>query len=292
MPDIHLVEVSPRDGLQNEPTILSVADRISLIERAIAAGARRIEVVSFVNPARVPQMADAEAVVAGLPRGSGATFIGLVLNKRGVLRALETAIDEIGLVCVASDTFGMKNQGQTSAESLGMACESLRFAREQGRAAQAMIGVAWGCPFEGPTDSARVVAMAKRLAEAGSHEIGLADTIGIAKPYEVARLVTDVRAAIGAVPLRIHLHDTRGMGVANALAAIGAGATVLDAAIGGTGGCPFAPGSAGNVATEDLAYALEGGLGLDLDRVVDAAIWLNGKLDRTRTSAVARAMRA
>jgi hydroxymethylglutaryl-CoA lyase len=130
------------------------------------------------------------------------------------------------------------------------------------------------------------------LAEAGSHEIGLADTIGIAKPYEVARLVTDVRAAIGAVPLRIHLHDTRGMGVANALAAIGAGATVLDAAIGGTGGCPFAPGSAGNVATEDLAYALEGGLGLDLDRVVDAAIWLNGKLDRTRTSAVARAMRA
>jgi hydroxymethylglutaryl-CoA lyase len=291
MSDIHLVEVSPRDGLQNEPTILPVADRIALVERAIAAGARRIEVASFVNPARVPQMADAEAVVAGLPRNSGATFIGLVLNKRGVLRALETAIDEIGLVCIASDTFGMKNQGQTSAESLVMACESLRFAREQRRGAQAMIAVAWGCPFEGPTDPARVVAMARTLAEAGSHEIGLADTIGIAKPYEVERLVTDVRAAVGTIPIRVHLHDTRGMGVANALAATHAGATILDASIGGTGGCPFAPGSAGNVATEDLAYAIEGGLGLDLERVADSAVWINERLNRTRTSAVTRAMR-
>jgi hydroxymethylglutaryl-CoA lyase len=291
MPDIRLVEVSPRDGLQNEPTILPIADRIALVERAITAGAKRIEVASFVNPARVPQMADAEAVVAGLPRDSGATFIGLVLNKRGVLRALDTTIDEIGLVCIASDAFGMKNQGQTGAESLEMACNSLRFVREQRRAAQAMIAVAWGCPFEGPTDPARVVAMARQLAEAGSHEIGLADTIGIARPYEVERLVTDVRAAVGAVPIRVHLHDTRGMGVANALAAMRAGATVLDASIGGTGGCPFAPGSAGNVATEDLAYATEGGLGLDLEQVADAAVWLNGKLNRTRTSAVTRAMR-
>jgi hydroxymethylglutaryl-CoA lyase len=291
MPDIQLVEVSPRDGLQNEPTILAVADKIALIERAIAAGARRIEVASFVNPARVPQMADAEAVIAGLRRNSGATYIGLVLNKRGVLRALETAVDEIGLVCIASDTFGIKNQGQTSAESIDMACDGLRFARDQGRSAQATIAVAWGCPFEGPTDPDRVVAMARRLADAGSHEVALADTIGIAKPHQVEQLVTRVREAIGDVPVRVHLHDTRGMGVANGLAAIGAGAIVLDASIGGTGGCPFAPGSAGNVATEDLAYAIDGGLGLDLDRLVDAAVWLNQRLGRTRTSAVTRTMR-
>jgi hydroxymethylglutaryl-CoA lyase len=291
MPDIQLVEVSPRDGLQNEPTILAVVDKIALVERAIAAGARRIEVASFVNPARVPQMADAEAVVAGLPRDSGATYIGLVLNKRGVLRALETAVDEIGLVCIASDTFGMKNQGQTSAESLDMACEGLRFARDQGRSAQATIAVAWGCPFEGPTDPDRVVAMARRLADAGSHEVALADTIGIAKPHQVEQLVTRVREAIGDVPVRVHLHDTRGMGVANGLAAIRGGAAVLDASIGGTGGCPFAPGSAGNVATEDLAYAIDGGLGLDLDRLVDSAVWLNQRLGRTRTSAVTRTMR-
>jgi hydroxymethylglutaryl-CoA lyase len=291
MPDIQLVEVSPRDGLQNEPTILSVADKIALVERAIVAGARRIEVASFVNPARVPQMADAEAVIAGLPRNSGARYIGLVLNKRGVLRALETAVDEIGLVCIASDTFGMKNQDQTSEESLDMACDGLRFARDQGRSAQATIAVAWGCPFEGATDPERVVAMARRLADAGSHEVALADTIGIAKPYEVELLVTRVRKAIGDVPVRVHLHDTRGMGVANGLAAIRAGAAVLDASIGGTGGCPFAPGSAGNVATEDLAYAIDGGLGLDLDRLVDAAVWLNQRLGRTRTSAVTRTMR-
>ncbi|HEX7848329.1 MAG TPA: hydroxymethylglutaryl-CoA lyase [Sphingomonas sp.] len=291
MPDIQLVEVSPRDGLQNEPTILAVADKIALVERAIAAGARRIEVASFVNPARVPQMADAEAVIAGLPRNSGATYIGLVLNKRGVLRALETAVDEIGLVCIASDTFGMKNQGQTSDESLDMACDGLRFAREQGRSAQATIAVAWGCPFEGPTDPDRVVAMARQLADAGSHEVALADTIGIAKPYQVEQLVIRVREAIGDVPVRVHLHDTRGMGVANGLAAISAGATVLDASIGGTGGCPFAPGSAGNVATEDLAYAINGGLGLDLDRLVDSAVWLNQRLGRMRTSAVTRTMR-
>lgn len=292
MADIQFVEVAPRDGLQNEPTVLSVADRVALVARAIASGARRIEVASFVNPARVPQMADAEAAIASLPQGSGTTFIGLVLNKRGVLRALETAIDEIGLVCVASDTFGMRNQGQTSSQSLDMACDGIGFAHREGRAAQAMIAVAWGCPFEGPTDPARVVAMAKRLAEAGSHEIGLADTIGIARPHEVERLVSDVRAAVGAVPIRVHLHDTRGMGVANALAAVRAGATVLDGAIGGTGGCPFAPGSAGNVATEDLAYAMEGGMGLDLQQLVDAAAWLNDKLGRSRTSAVSRAMSA
>lgn len=288
---IELVEVSPRDGLQNEKAILSTEDKIALIERAIAAGARRIEVASFVNPARVPQMADAEAVIAALPRG-GARYIGLVLNKRGALRALETSIDELGLVCVASDAFGERNQGQTSEQSLQMAVECLAFAKAEGRAAQAMVAVAWGCPFSGKTDPERVVAMARTLAEAGSFEIGLADTIGIARPAEVAALVENVRSAVAPLPVRVHLHDTRGMGVANALAALSSGASILDAAIGGTGGCPFAPGSAGNVATEDLLYALGGAADVDLAKTIETAHWLSEKLGRSVTSAVARAVRA
>lgn len=287
---IELVEVSPRDGLQNEPRTLSTTDKVALIARAVAAGARRIEVASFVNPARVPQMADAEAVIAGLPQ-SGARTIGLVLNKRGALRALATAVDELGIVCVASDAFGLRNQGQDSAASLAMACDVLHFARDQGRSAQATIAVAWGCPFAGPTDPARVVAMARALAEAGSIEIALADTIGIARPGAVGALVAAVRAAVAPLPVRVHLHDTRGMGVANAMAAIAAGAVTLDGAIGGTGGCPFAPGSAGNVATEDLAYALDGRLGVDIEALADSALWLNARLGRTRISAVSRALR-
>lgn len=288
---LHFVEVSPRDGLQNEKAVLATADKVELIRRAAAAGARRIEVASFVHPARVPQMADAEAVIAGIGPLDGVTTIGLVLNKRGVLRALETAVDELGLVCVASDRFGQENQGQTSAESLDMACDGIRFALAEGRRAQATIAVAFGCPFAGPTDPARVVAMAKSIAAAGAHEVAIADTIGVARPFEVELLVALVKDAVAPLPVRIHLHDTRGMGVANALAAIRGGATVIDGSIGGTGGCPFAPGSAGNVASEDLAYAIEGGLGLDLPRLVDAAHWLNGRLGRERISAVARTMK-
>jgi hydroxymethylglutaryl-CoA lyase len=287
---MQFVEVSPRDGLQNEPTVLPTPDKVALIRRAVAAGAKRIEVASFVHPARVPQMADAEAVIAALGPVPGVTTIGLVLNRRGVLRALDTGVNEIGLVAVASDAFGAANQGQTSEESLTMACDSLRFAREQGRPAQATIAVAWACPFSGPTDPARVVAMARRLAEAGSHEIALADTIGMARPFEVEALFTQVKAAVGALPLRAHFHDTRGMGVANALAAIRAGAATVDGSIGGLGGCPFAPGSAGNVASEDLAYAIEGELGLDLALLADSAAWINQRLGRTRTSAMAKAL--
>jgi len=283
-----LVEVSPRDGLQNEPTILPVDTKVALIERAIAAGARRIEVVSFVRPDAVPQMAGAEEVVARLRPGA-ARYIGLVLNKRGALRALDTSVDEIGFVCIASDTFGMRNQRQTSEQSLAEARDVLTLAQSEKRDAQAMIAVAWGCPFEGPTPQDRVVAMASALAEAGSLEIGLADTIGIARPSEVEALTRRVREAVAPLPVRVHLHDTRGMGVANALAAIRGGASVIDAAIGGTGGCPFAPGAAGNLATEDLAYALGADLEVDLDALIDTAIWLNGELSRDRVSALVRA---
>jgi len=288
MSSIELVEVSPRDGLQNEPRVLPTADKVSLIRRAIDAGARRIEIASFVHPDKVPQMADAEAVIAAAPRGA-ARYVGLVLNKRGVLRALDTAIDEIGIVCAASDTFGKRNQGMDAAQSLDMACDALRFCREQGRPAQVTIAVAFGCPFEGAVDPARVVEMARRIAEAGSIEIAIADTIGIARPAEVARLAAEVAAAVAPLPLRVHFHDTRGMGVANVMAAVAAGAVTVDAAIGGTGGCPFAPGAAGNVASEDVAYALGDAVDVDIARLVEAAGWLNDKLGRDRTSAVARA---
>lgn len=288
---IELVEVSPRDGLQNEARTLPTADKIELVRRAVAAGARRLEVASFVHPAKVPQMADAEAVVAGLPRGD-ARYIGLVLNKRGALRALDTAIDEIGLVCAASDTFGVRNQGLAAEQSLDMACDVVRFCREQDRAAQVTIAVAFGCPFEGAVDPDRVVTAARRIAAAGATEVAIADTIGIARPGEVEHLAAAVALAIAPLPLRVHFHDTRGMGVANVMAAVRAGAATVDAAIGGTGGCPFAPGSAGNVASEDVAYALSDLVAVDLAALVDTARWLNARLGRTHASAVARSWAA
>lgn len=286
---IEWVEVSPRDGLQNEAVHLSTADKVTLIRRAAAAGARRIEVASFVDPRKVPQMADAEAVVADIPPRTART-IGLVLNERGARRALATAIDEIGVVCAASDAFGLRNQGLDAAASLAMACDVVRLCRAQGRAAQVTIAVAFGCPFEGAVDPARVVAMARAIADCGAVEVAIADTIGIARPAEAERLCAQVAAAVAPLPLRAHFHDTRGMGIANVVAAVRAGARTIDAAIGGTGGCPFAPGAAGNVASEDVAYAMPESIAADLPAIVATAGWLNTRLRRTTTSAVARAM--
>jgi hydroxymethylglutaryl-CoA lyase len=289
---IELVEVSPRDGLQNEDSILSTDDKVALIARAVAAGARRVEVASFVHPRLVPQMADAEAVVAALPRRAGVRHIGLVLNARGAERALQTGIDELGVVVAATDAFAKANQGRTSAETVAMAEAVLARAAGAGRAAQVTIAVAFGCPFEGAVDPRRVVGIARRLAAAGPTEIALADTIGVARPHEVTGLVAALIAAIAPLPVRVHFHDTRGMGVANVCAAVAAGAVTIDAAIGGTGGCPFAPGAAGNVATEDVLYALDGRMEGDLNGIVDTAFWLNERLGRARLSAQMRARRA
>ena len=280
---IEFVEVSPRDGLQNEAKIISVDDKVALIERAIAAGVRRIEVASFVDPRRVPQMADAEAVVARLPDRDDVVYIGLVMNKRGALRALETRIDEIGAVCVATDRFANANQGQTSLESLEMAKDVVRLAKSAGRRAQITIGASFGCPFEGEVDPDHIVAMARSAVEAGPLEIALADTIGVGVPGEIEALVSRVVTAIAPVPVRVHFHDTRNTGIANVWAAINAGASVVDASIGGLGGCPFAPGAAGNVASEDVAYLLDrSGIdaGLDLDRLIDTSKWLGGVIGR------------
>lgn len=286
---IELVEVSARDGLQNEKTILSTANKVALIDKAVAAGARRLEVASFVNPKLVPQMADAEAVIAALPKRDEVRTIGLVLNERGAGRALATAVDELGVVVAASDAFGLANQGLDVDASVAMAGRVIEQARVAGRDAQVTISVAFGCPLSGAVDPARVVDMARRLAAFRPLEIALADTVGVARPDEVSRLVAAVVATVRPLPVRVHFHDTRGTGVANAVAAVAAGAVTVDASIGGTGGCPFAPGAAGNVASEDVAYALNGRMAADVDALCAAAVWLNEKLQRTRTSAMTRA---
>ncbi|MFN4135049.1 MAG: hydroxymethylglutaryl-CoA lyase [Novosphingobium sp.] len=290
---IGFVEVGPRDGLQNEKTLVSTADKLELIGRSIAAGARRIEVTSFVNPRRVPQMADAEAVCAGLPEAPGVSYIGLVMNAKGAERAIATGrLHELGAVCVSTDGFAIANQGQTSDESLAAASGIIAMARAAGLKGQVTIGASFGCPFEGEVSEDRVVAMAAALAKAGPAEIALADTIGVADPAHVARLVKRVAAAIAPLPVRVHFHNTRGTGNANVWAAVEAGASVVDAALGGLGGCPFAPGAAGNVASEDVVYMLHRAgveTGMDLAQLIEANRWLSGVMDRKLPAMVAQA---
>ncbi|HET6537928.1 MAG TPA: hydroxymethylglutaryl-CoA lyase [Sphingopyxis sp.] len=289
---IEIVEVAPRDGLQNEKQIFSTAMKVELIHRMVAAGARRVEVASFARPDRVPQMADAEAVVAGLDLPDDVISIGLVMNKKGALRALETQVKELGAVCIASDSFAGRNQGQTSLESAEMAADVVRFARAEGRRAQVTIGASFGCPFEGEVSADHVVAMAERIAEAGPVEIALADTIGVGVPAQVFALVSRVKAAIGGLPVRVHLHNTRNTGIANAWAAVEAGASTLDSSVGGIGGCPFAPAATGNIATEDLLYLLKRSgveTGYDLARTIEVAHWLGGEMGGALPALVSRA---
>jgi hydroxymethylglutaryl-CoA lyase len=283
MSQIEIVEVGPRDGLQNESVLFSTEQKLEFIRRAIEAGVRRIEAASFVSPKLVPQMADADAVAAGIARREDVTYIGLVLNKRGALRAIEAGLDELGAVCAASDGFAMRNQGQTSDESLAMCCEVVRLARQEGRRAQITISTAFGCPFDGEVDPQRVVEMAKTAAAAGPVEVAIADTIGVAAPREVADLVARVKAAIAPLPVRVHFHNTRNTGLANVWAAVNAGAMTVDASLGGLGGCPFAPRATGNVPTEDVIYMLERSgyrTGLDVDKAIETAEWLARAMGR------------
>lgn len=289
---IEMVEVAARDGLQNEPGFFPTADKIELIERAIAAGSKRIEVASFVHPGRVPQMADAEAVCAGLRARSDVTYIGLVLNKRGALRALETQVHELGAVVSASDGFGRANQGRTADETADDAVEIVRLAKEHGRSAQVTISVAFGCPFDGEIAPSRVAELFRRVAAAGPREIALGDTIGVAVPSQVKAVMTAVKAAATDVPVRLHFHDTRNTAVANAWAGVEAGAATLDASLGGIGGCPFAPNATGNVATEDVQYMLQRSgveTGLKLPALIETVKWLSGRMGRTLPGLVSRA---
>lgn len=290
---IEMVEVSPRDGLQNEKREIATADKLALIGRAIEAGSRRIEVTSFVNPRAVPQMADAEAVCAGLPERGDVTYIGLVMNMRGAERAIATRrIDQLGAVAVATDKFAMANQGQTSDGSVEACRAIITSAREAGLSAQATIAASFGCPYTGEVDEERVLSMACSIADAEPVEIALADTIGVGNPAHVERLVRRVREAIEPLPVRVHFHNTRGTGLANVWAAIGAGARTIDASIGGLGGCPFAPGAAGNVSTEDVVYMLErAGIttGLNLDSLIEANGWLSEVMEKELPAMVGRA---
>ncbi len=293
---VQIVEVGPRDGLQNEAVTLSVADRLAFVALLEAAGASRIEAVSFVNPARVPQMAGAEEIMAALPRTPGRSRIGLVLNLRGWERCVAAGCDEANVVVCATDTFGRRNQGADTAEQVAamhaVAGRSRPLSGDGGGPpVSATISVAFGCPFEGETPLDRVVGIAREIASAGVTEIALADTIGVADPWTVRRRIEAVKTAAPDARLRLHFHDTRRTALANAYAAVEAGADVLDASCGGIGGCPFAPGATGNVATEDLVYMLErAGIdtGLDLARLVEAAHWVAGKLSRTVPGAVQR----
>lgn len=289
---IEFVEVGPRDGLQNEKILVSTLDKLALITRAIDAGARRIEVTSFVIPKKVPQMADAEDVCARLPDRSDVTYIGLVMNMRGAERAMATGrINQLGAVVVSTDSFAMANQGQTSAESVSIASDIIKRANAADLTAQATIAASFGCPFEGEVAEDRVIEIAKQLADAWPVEIALADTIGVANPAHVARLVERVREAVSPLPVRVHFHNTRNTGLANVWAAVMAGASVVDASLGGLGGCPFAPGAAGNVPSEDVVYMLERagiGTGMDLEKLVEASNWLSGIMGRKLPGMVAQ----
>jgi len=298
MKSVEIVEVGARDGLQNETVNFSTAQKVSLVQQAIAAGVRRIEVASFVHPRLVPQMADAEAVVAALPDDSTVGYIGLVLNKRGYMRAAATregnkrGVDEVGCVTVASDTFGTKNQGQSRAESLAESKAIMALAHRDGLKAQVTISTAFGCPFEGEVDIQTVIDMAKELAESNPREIAIADTIGVAVPARVTDLMAQLRDAVPGIPLRAHFHNTRNTGIANAWAAYESGATALDSSVAGLGGCPFAPRATGNIGTEDLLYMLDRSgvkTGVDLEKMIALSHWIEHILGRPAPSMVSQA---
>src|SRR5512138_350067 len=289
---IELVEVGPRDGLQSEPDVLPTETKVELIGRLVEAGLRRIEVASFVHPKLVPQMADAEAVMAALPRMPGVQYVGLVLNRKGFDRARAAGCTEIGMVTAATDSFAQRNQGASIEDTIKAWEEIAPLAHAASIRAQVTISVAFGCPFEGEVPPERVVEIARRLSESGPIEIALADTIGVGVPTQVTALVEAVRGEVPNVPLRCHFHNTRNTAVANAYAAVMAGVKSLDASVGGVGGCPFAPNATGNVATEDLAYMLSRSgfaTGIDLDRLIETAHWLQSKRGKPVPSMVSRA---
>ncbi|REE95085.1 hydroxymethylglutaryl-CoA lyase [Thermomonospora umbrina] len=288
----HIVEVCPRDGLQNERRVVATEDKIALIHRLIAAGARRIEATGFVHPGRVPQMADAEAVLAGIGPHPGVALIGLVLNRRGVERAVATgALDEVNYVVPLTDSFGKANQGQTTAESLAALPVVRSMAADAGLRTTVTVAVAYGCPYEGDVPVARLREAVRAIADTGPDEVAVADTIGCAVPADVTSRLRAVRE-VCALPLRTHFHQTRLTALGNVHAAMLEGVTVHDASAGGIGGCPFAPGAGGNAATEDLAWLLHRGghtTGVDVDAVTRAGRWICDVLGVPPRSAMAHA---
>lgn len=289
MTEIEIVEVGPRDGLQNETVVLGTPVKIELLDRLADAGATRIEAVSFAHPGYVPQMADAEAVMDGLVKRSGVSYIGLVMNERGYRRAVDTSIDELNFSVSATDGFNQANLSSTVEDTLAF-IESV--APEVPLPTTATVSVVWGCPFDGEVELSRVVEIASRLVAAGIDELALADTIGVANPWAVREVLDAVSTVAGSVPLRVHFHDTRNTGLANAFAAIESGVRVLDSSVGGLGGCPFAPNATGNIATNDLVYMVERAgfvTGFDLTALNEITDWVGTELSIEPPSLVARA---
>jgi len=292
---IEIVEVGPRDGLQNESVTLDVEQKLEFIGRLQAAGARRIEAVSFVNPRRVPQMAGAEEIMAALPPAdqSGSARIGLVLNMRGWERAVAAGCEEANVVVCATDEFGIRNQGASAAEQMQTLGEIARRREiDGGPQLSVTFSVAFGCPFAGEVALAQVVALAREAAALGIPEIALADTIGVADPWTVRARIAAVREVAPQTRLRMHFHDTRNTGLANAFAAVEAGVDILDASCGGLGGCPFAPNATGNIGTEDLVYMLERAgfeTTYDLGALIETAQWMAPILGKPPAASVSRA---
>jgi len=280
-----IVEVSPRDGLQNEKKILTTTQKIELISRAIDAGLTRIEVTSFVNPKRVPQMFDSDELVQNLPKKNGRDikYIGLVLNERGFTRALKSDLDIANYAIVASDTFSIKNQGATTSENLKTLKKIFDESNEKIQIA-VTIAASFGCPFDGEISVSHLLSIVEKISKIGLNEICLADTIGVASPKDIKAKIKAINRSFPNLKIRLHLHNTRNTGIANAWAGIEEGVTGLESSFGGAGGCPFAPNATGNIPTEDLIYMLDrSGIktGLSLSKSIETANWLEKQLDKT-----------
>ena len=292
MPSVTVVDVAARDGLQNEKTHLDTQTKLELIARLEAAGVKSYEAASFVHPRWVPRMADAEAVFSGLPPSEGVTRWALLVNDHGYARARAAGADHVRLVVAATETMNQKNANRSPAETLESYRPIVQAAKEDGVAVTGVIGVSFGCPFEGAVDPGRVLELAEKLAEMGVGEIDFADTVGMGVPSQVSRMVASAGERIPGMRLGVHLHNTRGTGLANAFAAVEAGAEVVDASLGGAGGCPFAPRATGNIATEDLVFMLEGmgvSTGIDLERLIEASMWFSKALGRDLPGMVTKA---
>ena len=289
---IQIVEVAPRDGLQADPADLSVHQKVELIERLSAAGHTRIEATSFVSPKAVPKMADADAVMAAVPRSNGVSYSALALNQRGVERAIEAGVDEVCGVVVATETFSQANQRASVAESVQRWRIISETARGAGIKTAVTVSAVCGCPYEGRVAIDNVLDIVSDLAETHPDELVLADTIGVGVPTQVASLFEGAAERMPGVALRGHFHNTRNTALANIAAAIDTGVRVFDSSLGGVGGCPFAPKATGNVATEDVVYLVhEMGYdtGLDLEALIDATAWLETQLGHGVPSLVAKA---
>jgi isopropylmalate/homocitrate/citramalate synthase len=290
-PTLVLCDVGPRDGLQNESSTLAPPVRAELCDRLLAAGLPRVEAVSFVNPRLVPQMAGAEEVVAAIHRRPPAVLAGLVLNQRGLDRALAAGVDQVHYAFGVTDTFSMRNQNTTVKNGIETSHQVVRRCRQAGVPVTVTLSVAFGCPFEGRVAPERVLRVVEQVQEEPPDEIAPADTIGVGVPTQVRELVRGARE-LGARRVGCHFHNTRNTGLANAVAAVEAGALTLDASVGGTGGCPFAPRATGNVPTEDLVYLLHGmGIptGVDLHSLMETSTWLGERLGKELPAMVTRA---